>query len=153
MPFCRKCGAELEPDDSFCPYCGAVFTPAKPQRTSTEEQDTATLFTEPEKGTTKTQHAPDYSEDMSTIEEIDQGKHTGVGYMGIIMGLIGVATFFIPVTQTEMLAVAIIDMFIALAAGSWGGTAIDDGDKNGYIALFLALIILAMCLYIFWTQL
>ncbi len=30
MPYCKKCGSELEPDALFCPECGAPVSKSKP---------------------------------------------------------------------------------------------------------------------------
>lgn len=38
MPYCPKCGSEVESDAKFCPKCGSRLAPA-PTRTSTEKSE------------------------------------------------------------------------------------------------------------------
>jgi len=45
MPFCRKCGAELDRDAKFCPSCGTSVTPpaVRPERRRKERKPISTL--------------------------------------------------------------------------------------------------------------
>ena len=145
MPFCRKCGVELLPDDKFCPNCGATYTPVTPRQAATEGKAAAEVV-EPAKVVVVPQPAPEPANETRTATAAPaQAKHTKQGYASIFMGIVGLVVFFIPITPSDKQFVLIIDMFVGAIAGAWGSKAQDLGDKYGLYGLLLAAIVVILC--------
>ena len=134
MPFCRKCGVELQEDDKFCPSCGATFTPAKVRTVAAEKEEVAPEVVEPAKVTPTATAAP------------VKGKHTNVGYASLFMGIVGIIVFFVPITPSDKIPVIFLDMVIGGVAAAFGGKAVDRGDTFGIPGLIIAAIVIILCI-------
>jgi hypothetical protein len=149
MPFCRKCGVELLPDDKFCPNCGATYTPPTLRQAGTEAP--ATTITEPAKATPSPQPQPapqpvqEPTKNAPTPPpELLQGKHTFQGYVSIIVAILGLGVYFIPIGYSDRFTVLIFAFFIEVIAVTAGSKAIEKGDKFGTYALIIAAIVIIL---------
>ena len=145
MPFCRKCGVELQSDDKFCPNCGATYTPAK-QRSEAADAKTpgAPPVVEPVKAEPTPQPAPQPAVAPTTVATPAPGKHTKQGYAGLFMCVVAVLIYFIPISPSDKMPVIFLDMVIAGVGAAWGSKAVDLGDRYGMISLIIAAIVIIM---------
>ncbi len=147
MPFCRKCGVELQEDDKFCPNCGATFTPAKVRTVATEKEEVAPEVVEPAKVAPPPQPAVEPAKVTPTATAAPaKGKHTNVGYASLFMGIVGILVFFVPITPSDKIPVIFLDIVIGGVAAAFGGKAVDRGDNFGTIGLIIAAIVIILCI-------
>ena len=145
MPFCRKCGVELQIDDKFCPNCGATFTPAQLRQGAAEVRETVASVAGPAIVAPPPQPAP---EPVNSAQQAPaapvQGKHVFQGYVSIIVALAGFGVYFIPIAYSNRFVMIFFAFFIEAIAVAAGNKATERGDKFGSYALIIAAIVIIL---------
>ena len=143
MPFCRKCGVELQEDDKFCPNCGATFTPANLRIVAAEKKEAAPEVVEPAKVAPPPQPAVEPAKVTTTATAAPaKGKHTGPGYAGLLFGVIGAFMFFIPINYSDKMMYSFFAMIFGGVGGGFAMKAFDRGDSFGKVGMIIAVIVL-----------
>lgn len=138
MVYCRNCGAELQPEDKFCPKCGAQLIPTSPQPVVAERKEIAKEGVEPVKAIPS----------PTKITESAKTKHTVQGVLSIVVGIGGLLMLFMEITPDETIYAAVAFMMVGALTASLGMKACDLGDSFGNVGIALALILVVIGLLI-----
>ena len=114
MPYCKKCGAEVSEEMSFCPKCGATLGPLPP-RMRREKEEKEEKHEKQEK-----------SEKTEKGEKYEKREHGYIGWLigGLILIVVGLMAFLSIISPASasywgsilLIAVGIIIIAIAIYA-------------------------------------
>ena len=166
MPFCTKCGSQVNDQVAFCPNCGASMTPDA--NTYQQPQQPQQTYQQPQQTYQQPQQA--YQQPMMYVKPKIPGR--GYGISSMVLGIIGLVYSFYciiavagavsvansfyyydysyasSVISSSLVVTVIIFSILSILATSFGMLARGRGYRNGVSTSGVAMGIVGLCLYV-----